>query len=246
VEMIDNEEIQKKLALNLINKNIEYLVVIGGDGSYQGAKSLSVYGIKVICIPGTIDNDVQSTQRSIGFDTALNTIVQSIDKLRDTSTSHQRCSIVEVMGRNCGDLALYSGITCGAEAIITKDNFYDINQITKMIIESFELGKRHFLLVITENVINASDLVAQIINETHYDARLTVLGHIQRGGSPSAFDRYIASKFGYLAVQFIKSGIYNICIGTDGINFYHTDLNTKPKNFKVEDQLDYAMNRILK
>jgi len=245
-KLVGNEEVAKELADILKSRGIEGLFVIGGDGSYRGAYSLSKYGINIICAPGTIDNDVASSDLTIGFDTALNTVVEAIDKLRDTSTSHQRCSIVEVMGRHCGDLALYAGLANGAEMIITPENKYSIEEVTSLVTQSFEQGKRHFLIVITENVLNTQDLAEYIVQNTEYDARTTVLGHIQRGGKPSALDRFLATKFGYLAAYKLNNGKRDITLGSDGHIFYETKIEEAMSMVKESNMVDYSINDVIK
>jgi len=245
-EMIDNADVQKECVSKLLNLGIEALVVIGGDGSYRGALSLAQYGLKVICLPGTIDNDVAGSAYTIGFDTALNTIVDALDKLRDTSTSHQRCSIVEVMGRHCGDLALYSGIANGAEMIITLENTYTMDEISKLVVESFEQGKRHFMIIVTENVLDTMQLAKYIEEKTGYNARTTVLGHIQRGGSPSALDRFVATKFGYLAAKCLHNKEYNLCLGSDGHQFWSTPIKEALAQKKETHALDFEINTVIR
>lgn len=211
-------------AQNLIRRDINYLIVIGGDGSYRGALKLSKAGINVIGIPGTIDNDITSSQFTIGFDTAVNTVVEAIDKIRDTSSSHTRCSIIEVMGRNWGDIALHSGIAVGAEAIYTKNDPFCFDDACKVVKEAKSKYKKHSLIVITENICNVIELAEYIEDHTGYETRSTILGHIQRGGTPSAFDRFLASTLGAYAADLINQDIYNVCVGTTGMNLYHTPI----------------------
>ena len=156
----------KVAAQNLMRKGIENVVVIGGDGSYKGANKVSLAGIKVIGIPGTIDNDIKSTQFTIGFDTAVNTVVEAIDKIRDTSNSHTRCSIVEVMGRSCGDIALHSGIAVGAEAIYTNNDSFDFDDVCKIVEEAKKKYKKHVLIVMTENICNVIELAEFVVQHT--------------------------------------------------------------------------------
>ncbi len=208
-----NVEIQKIAAENLKKKGIENLVVIGGDGSYRGALALSKFGINVVGLPGTIDNDIVSTDFTIGFDTALNTAVEAIDKLRDTSTSHQRISIVEVMGRDCGDLALYAGAATGAELILTAERKMEMPEILKILSEQRKKGKKHGIVVVSENLLDIKDLAKQIEKALNVEARTTVLGHVQRGGYPSAADRVLASRMGVKAVESIIDKNKATCIG---------------------------------
>lgn len=223
-EGMHDYNVVKECAEILHDMGIEGLVVIGGDGSYQGALALAKYDIKVVCLPGTIDNDIASTKLTIGFDTAVNTVVEAIDRLRDTSTSHKRCSIVEVMGRHCGDIALHAGIASGAEVIITQENQHQYVDLCAMATEAFNNGKQHFLIVITENVCDVVKLAEEIEEKTGFNSRATILGHIQRGGTPSANDRYIATLFGAHAAMCLEQGETKICLGTDGFNVYSTPI----------------------
>lgn len=209
-----NEEVRKKAAKILQAYGVEALVVIGGDGSFTGAKLLSKLGIKTIGIPGTIDNDLAYTDFTLGFDTALNTVVDAINKIRDTSTSHERVSIVEVMGRNCGDLSLYAGISGGAEAIIVPE-IHDFNrdELCKTILEGKNNGKMHNLVILAEGIGGAFELAKYVENITGIETRATILGHIQRGGSPSASDRVLASRMGAKAVEVLMEGKTSRVIG---------------------------------
>ena len=193
---------------------IEGLVVIGGDGSFRGAADLSRIGnIRCIGLPGTIDNDIQCTEYTIGYDTAMNTALEMIDKLRDTSQSHDRCSVVEVMGRRAGWIALNVAIASGAIACVTPEMPYDINAIAEKIIKAHESQKEHFIVVVAEGV-EASDEITKKINElTGIETRLTVLGHVQRGGMPTLRDRVAASQMGYHAVELIDRGVTNRVVG---------------------------------
>ncbi len=205
----------QQLALDNIKKfNIEALVVIGGDGSYRGALSLSKLGIRVVTIPGTIDNDIPGTEQTIGFDTALNTAIEAIDKLRDTSTSHHRCSVVEVMGNHSGDLALYSGIATGAELVITSETGYDYDYTINYLRHLDEVRKeRHAIVVISEKLTDVEDLAAHISAKTTFAGRSTVLGYVQRGGSPTAMDRLLATQMGDYAVSCLLEGKMDHAIG---------------------------------
>lgn len=204
----------RQIAVDNLNKyGIEALVTIGGDGTYRGAKALTEMGINCIGLPGTIDNDIVCTDFTIGFMTALNTIVEAIDKLRDTSSSHHRCNIIEVMGRNCGDLASWSALACGAEIVITPENPYDLDNIMKELSRMKALGKRHAIVVVTEKVLDINHLKDLIQEKIGYETRTTVLGHIQRGGTPTVYDRVIASRMGLKAVELLMEGIKGVCIG---------------------------------
>lgn len=205
---------QKKAVATLEKHGIEGLVVIGGDGSFRGAKCLTEdYGIPTIGIPGTIDNDLEYTDYTLGFDTAVNTCLDIINKLRDTMTSHERISVVEVMGRHCGDIALYAGITSGAEIIVVPEIAYDMDDIVMRINRSRANGKRSNIIVIAEGVMSADAFAKQLQEVTTYSVRATTIGHIQRGGSPSMADRMLAAQFGNKAVHLLKDGIGNRVVG---------------------------------
>ena len=212
-EEFKTEEGRKKAANVLKVFGIDGLVVIGGDGSFTGAKYLSKLGIATVGIPGTIDNDLQYTDYSLGFDTALNTVVEAINKLKDTSASHERVSVVEVMGRHCGDIALYAGIGGGAEQVIIPEKGYEIDELCKTIFEGKLRGKMHNLIILAEGVGGANELAQQIEEITGIESRATILGHIQRGGSPSAFDRMLASRMGVAAVEVLMEGKTGRVIG---------------------------------
>lgn len=206
--------VQEQAVANLKRRGIEAVVVIGGDGSYRGALELTNLGVNCIGIPGTIDNDIPCTDFTIGFDTALNTIIQAIDKLRDTSASHHRCSVVEVMGNQCGDLALYSGISCGAEIVITPETGYDEADTLERLRElDLIKKKRHAIVVVSEKITDVEVLAQKISKLTGFSGRSTVLGHVQRGGSPTAEDRVLATKMGDKAVELLIEGIGGHCVG---------------------------------
>ena len=206
--------VQKKAIDQLTKFGIDSLVVIGGDGSYRGAADLSKQGINTIGLPGTIDNDVPGTEFTIGFFTALTTVVDCVDKLRDTSTSHHRCSVVEVMGNHCGDLCLYSAICSGAELAITPEQGYDETEILHTLAHLEEVKKkRHAIVILTEKITDAELLAKKISDATGFSSRVTVLGHIQRGGSPVPFDRVLATRIGDYAVQMLVEGKTSQCIG---------------------------------
>ncbi|KAA9027620.1 6-phosphofructokinase [Niallia endozanthoxylica] len=185
---------------------IEGLVVIGGDGSYRGAKALTELGFPCVGVPGTIDNDIPGTQYTIGFDTALNTVIEAVDKIRDTAQSHERAFVIEVMGRNAGDLALWSGLAGGAETILIPEDNYDMNDICQRLIKSQERGKKHSIIIVAEGVASGVEFGKQIKERTDFDTRVSILGHIQRGGSPTAFDRVLASRLGARAVELLLKG----------------------------------------
>ena len=239
------EETRKKAAKILKAYGVDALVVIGGDGSFTGAKLLSKLGVKTVGIPGTIDNDLAYTDYTLGFDTALNTVIESIDKIRDTSTSHERVSIVEVMGRNCGDIALYAGLAGGAEYIITPEKGYDKDELCKVILEGKNRGKIHNLVLLAEGVGGAHDLAKYVEETTGIETRATVLGHTQRGGSPSAFDRVLASKMGAKAVEVLLEGKTSRVIGIKDNAIIDLDIDEAlsqeskfdDKLFKIADEI---------
>ena len=205
---------QKKAVATLEEHRIEGLVVVGGDGSFRGAEALTKnFGIPTIGIPGTIDNDLEYTDYTLGFDTAVNTCLDIINKLRDTMTSHERVSVVEVMGRHCGDIALYSGIASGAEIIVVPEIAFDMEEITNSINRSRANGKHSNIIVIAEGVMSAEKFAQQLQAKTTYDVRPTCIGHVQRGGSPTMADRMLAAQFGNKAVRLLKDGIGNRAVG---------------------------------
>ncbi|WP_010274874.1 6-phosphofructokinase [Paenibacillus senegalensis] len=200
------EEGQKRGAENLRKRGIDSLVVIGGDGSYQGAYKLSKLGIRTMGLPGTIDNDIAYTDFTIGFDTAVSIVVDAVNKLRDTMTSHERSSVVEVMGRHCGDIALYSGLACGAETILVPEVPYELDEVAHRMKENFDNGKRHSIIIAAEGVGKCDDIAAYIHKVNGIEPRVTVLGHIQRGGTPTHNDRILASRLGDFAVRRLLAG----------------------------------------
>lgn len=209
------EETRKKGVEQLKKFGIEALVVIGGDGSFMGAKKLTEMGINCIGLPGTIDNDIASTDYTIGFDTCLNTIIECVDKIRDTTESHSRCSIIEVMGNHCGDLALYSGIAEGADMIITPDHPIPEKEIFKTLKKMREENENKRAIVIVSEKLYP-DIAAfgkRIQEETGFDTRTNVLGHVQRGGAPNAFDRVLAARMGVYAVDCLIEGKGGVCVG---------------------------------
>lgn len=204
------EEYQLKAAEYCRSLDIEGLVVIGGDGSFRGARALSKAGIPTVALPGTIDNDIACSDYTIGFDTAMNTAVEMIDKIRDTAQSHDRCSVVEVMGRHCGDIALHTGIAVGATSIIVPEIEYDLERdVIARIYEQKDTGKKHFIIIVAEGVGGVQDISHYIQHRTGIETRATILGHVQRGGSPSLRDRLMATDMGVAAVHLLAKGIGN-------------------------------------
>ncbi|MDT8337231.1 MAG: 6-phosphofructokinase [Candidatus Izemoplasmatales bacterium] len=224
LESFKEESVRNVAVGNLRALGINNLICIGGDGTFRGAMALNNMGINCIAIPGTIDNDIASTEFAIGFFTALDTAIDAIDKLRDTSFSHQRCTVVEVMGRNCGDLSIFAGIACGAEIVITKDTGYNEEDILKQVQNAKRLGKRHVIVVVAENITDVFKLAQKIQERSGYEARATVLGYIQRGGTPSSFDRILASKMGIHAVDLITKGLGGYAIYTKSLDVGHIEL----------------------
>ena len=203
---------------------VEGLIVIGGDGSFMGAKALSEQGFPSIGIPGTIDNDLAYTDYTLGFDTACNTILDAINKIRDTMSSHERVSIIEVMGRHCGDLALYTGIGGGAEVIIIPEHKMTIAQIVERLKSSKERGKLSGIVVLAEGAGKADELAAEILKRADLSIRTSVLGHLQRGGSPSMQDRYLGTCWGVHAVKLLEQGIGNRICGIRRNKIYDMDI----------------------
>lgn len=207
------EEGMQKAIKTCREHGIEGLVVVGGDGSYRGAGDLSVRGIPCIGIPGTIDNDISSTDYTIGFDTCVNCVVDMVDRIRDTMRSHERCSVVEVMGRHAGYIALYAGISTGAAVVMVPEIECKKEDVIKKIEEGRAVGKTNFIVMVAEGVGEAEELSKYIQDKTGIVTRATILGHVQRGGSPTARDRVLASRFGYYAVELLEAGMSNRVVG---------------------------------
>ena len=207
------DQVQEKAIGQLKEHGIEGLVVIGGDGSYRGALALSEKGFPCIGVPGTIDNDIPGTDYTIGFDTALNTVIECIDKIRDTATSHERTFIIEVMGRDAGDLALWAGIAGGAETIVIPEVTTDIEGLLQRLKQGHERGKKHSIIIVAEGVMSGGDLAKVIKEKADIETRVSVLGHIQRGGSPTARDRVLASQLGAKAVEVLMENRGGVAIG---------------------------------
>lgn len=208
------ESVQLKAVQQLKDYDIDAVIGIGGDGTYKGLAALKKHGINVIALPATIDNDVASTDYTIGFITALNTICECIDKIKDTSSSHQRCSVIEVMGRHCGDLAMFSSIAEGAEMTITYDYKVPDEVLFKKLRKLKAQRKSHAIVVVSENLLDVNELAKRIEKETGFETRAEVLGRLQRGGSPSAFDRILASRLGSKAITLLSEDDAGYAIGT--------------------------------
>ncbi len=219
------EEGQKKATSTCRFLGLDGIVAIGGDGTFRGASALSRHGINVVCIPATIDNDICCTNYSIGFDTAANTAIECIDKLRDTMQSHERCSVVEVMGRNAGFLAMYVGLAVGATAILVPEKEIDFEQdVIEKIRQARFNGFTHYMIVVAEGAGSAAQIAKQIKETIDLDPRVTVLGHIQRGGCPTGRDRVNATKMGYTAVELLLEGKTNQIVCTRDGSFTHVDI----------------------
>ena len=220
------EEGQLKAVSTCKFLGLDGIVAIGGDGTFRGAQALSKHGINVVAIPATIDNDICCTNYSIGFDTAANTAIECIDRLRDTMQSHERCSVVEVMGRNAGFLAMYVGLAVGATAVLVPEEQFDFEKdVIEKIRRARFNGFTHYMIVVAEGAGSAADIAARIKDSIDLDPRITVLGHIQRGGTPTGRDRVNATKMGYLAVELLLAGKTNRVICTNGGRFTDVDID---------------------
>ncbi|HBM81910.1 MAG TPA: 6-phosphofructokinase, partial [Clostridiaceae bacterium] len=237
-EEFKTDEGRKKAANILKVFGIEGIVIIGGDGSFRGAQKLSELGFPSIGVPGTIDNDLAYTDYTIGFDTAVNTVLDAINKLRDTSTSHERISIVEVMGRHCGDIALYAGLAGGSENIIVPEVEFNIDEVCKSILEGKLRGKLHSIIVVAEGVGHANEIAKSIEEITGLETRATILGHIQRGGSPTAFDRILASRLGAKAVDLLSENASSRVVGIRGNKIVDVDIN---EALDMKKEIDYDL-----
>ncbi|MFY9197722.1 MAG: 6-phosphofructokinase [Acutalibacteraceae bacterium] len=225
---------QQKAADMCRRLGLDGIVVIGGDGSFRGAKDLTSKGITCMCIPGTIDNDIACSDDTIGFDTAMNTIMQMIDRVRDTTESHSRCSVIEVMGRSAGYLALYSGIAVGATSILIPEFECDFEiDVVERMRRTIESGKRHFVILVAEGVGDATEMAKQIEEKTGVETRTTILGHVQRGGSPTVRDRVLASQMGNYATRLIRDTRESRVIACKDGNLV---------NYKIEEALAMTKN----
>ncbi|WP_048600608.1 6-phosphofructokinase [Rubeoparvulum massiliense] len=222
---------------------IEGLVVIGGDGSFRGAHALAELGLHTVGIPGTIDNDIAGTDFTIGFHTAVNTVLDAIDKIRDTATSHERTYVIETMGRNAGDIALWAGLAGGAETIIIPEKQEPFEQIIERLLHGHKRGKKHSIIIVAEGVGKGDDFAKRIQEETGFETRVTVLGYIQRGGSPTAYDRVLASRLGGYAVQLLMEGKSDVMVGIQ-----QNQLMVTPflQSFEDVHQIDDSMYELAK
>jgi 6-phosphofructokinase 1 len=240
-----HDELNKKKAAEICRAfDIDIIVVIGGDGSYRGALDFSKHGIPVIALPGTIDNDIGCTEYTIGYDTALNTVMDSIDKLRDTAYSHERCTVIEVMGRRSGYIAINDGIAGGADVILIPEAPFNVDRdVIKPILECRNRGKKDFCIIVAEGVGNATSLCDQITEKTGIVSRATILGYVQRGGSPTAYDRIMASRMGAKAVELIKEGKVNRVVSLIGNKLVDYDLE---EALAMKNELDVNMLKLAK
>lgn len=233
------EDGQKRAVSTCKFLGLDSIIAIGGDGTFRGARALSKYGINVIGIPATIDNDISCTNYCIGFDTAANTAIECIDKLRDTMQSHERCSVVEVMGRNAGFLAMYVGLAVGATAVLVPEEEIDFERdVIEKIRRARFNGFTHYMIVVAEGAGTANDIAAKIKTAIDLDPRVTVLGHIQRGGVPTGRDRVNATKMGYLAVELLRSGKINRIVCTQDGRFTDVDIDEALKMKKSIQQIE--------
>lgn len=233
-------------ARNLRERGIEGLIVIGGDGSFRGASLLSQeHGINVIGIPATIDNDIPCTDYSIGFDTAVNNVVDAINKIRDTATSHERTYVIEVMGRRSGFIALEAGLAGGAESILIPEIPYDLDEVCAKLIRGHKRGKLHSIIIVAEGAASGLEIGRIIREKTGFETRVTILGHLQRGGTPTAFDRTIGSRMGARAVELLMAGESNKMVGIVHGEIVTVDINCALGQQRTIDRDLYELASIL-
>lgn len=214
------EEGVKKAVEQAKKTGLDGLVVVGGDGSFRGARDLCRFGLPTIAMPGTIDNDINCSEYTIGYNTCLNTVIQAVDKLRDTSSSHERCSVIEVMGRHAGYIAIEAAIACGAEIVLVPEFEYDFERdVIDVIKKGIRRGKKHCIVIVAEGIGGSEEMARRIEKETGMETRATILGHIQRGGSPTVYDRVIASQMGVKCVELLLAGKQNriVCVQNGAI-----------------------------
>ncbi len=245
-----SKEFMKEDGFDKALKNIKYLgieglVVIGGNGSFKGARKLEEAGIPTVCIPGTIDNDLAYTKYTLGFFTALTTVLESVEKIRDTSSSHNRSNVIQVMGRDCGDIALYAGLAGGAEMVIIPEIEYNIDEICDKILQGRARGKKHSIIILAEGAGDAKDISELIEKKTGIITRYSVLGYTQRGGAPSAYDRLIGSQMGALAVKLLCGSVRNRVVGINGSELFDMDLEEAMSMKKELDETTYKLTKIL-
>lgn len=224
---------------------LEGVVVIGGDGSFRGAADLSAHGILCVALPGTIDNDITCTEYTIGFDTAMNTAMEMVDKLRDTAHSHDRCSVVEVMGRNAGHIAVHVAAACGATECIVPEMPYNLDMIAKKMLETKKSGKQHFIIVVSEGIGNSSEIARVLEEKTGIEARATILGHVQRGGTPTVRDRVVASEMGCYAVELLAQGVGNRVVAMQNHSIVDFDIQEALSMQKPFEERLYEISRAI-
>lgn len=245
-----SKEFQEKDGFEKALKNVKYLgldgiVTIGGDGTFMGAMELAKAGVPTIGIPGTIDNDLAYTQYTLGFFTALTTVLESVEKIRDTSSSHGRTNVIQVMGRNCGDIALYAGLAGGAEMVIIPEVDYNIDEVCDKIMQGRARGKKHSIIILAEGAGDAKDISELIEKKTGVGTRYSVLGYTQRGGTPSAFDRLMGSQMGAKAVELLTNSVSNRVLGIRGNEIFHMDIEEALSMEKKFDEKTYELTKIL-
>ena len=245
-----SKEFTEKEGFDMALKNIKYLgldglVTIGGDGTFMGALELGKAGVPTIGIPGTIDNDLAYTQYTLGFFTALTTVLESVEKIRDTSSSHGRTNVIQVMGRNCGDIALYAGMAGGAEMVIIPEVEYNIDEVCDKIMQGRARGKKHSIIILAEGAGEAKDISEKIEKKTGVGTRYSVLGYTQRGGTPSAFDRLMGSQMGAMAVELLINFVSNRVLGIRGNEIFHMDIEEALAMKKKFDEKTYELTKIL-
>ncbi|MDE3841223.1 6-phosphofructokinase (plasmid) [Bacillus methanolicus] len=239
---------QQQALAQLKKEGIDGLIVIGGDGTFEGARKLTAQGFPTIGIPATIDNDIAGTEYTIGFDTAVNTAVEAIDKIRDTAASHDRIYVVEVMGRDAGDIALWAGMCAGAESIIIPEADHDVEDVIDRIKQGYQRGKTHSIIVVAEGAFNGVggiEIGRAIKEKTGFDTKVTILGHIQRGGSPSAYDRMMSSQMGAKAVDLLVEGKKGLMVGLKNGQLIHTPFEEAVKDKHTVDLSIYHLARSL-
>lgn len=245
-----SKEFQEKEGFERALKNVKYLgldgiVAIGGDGTFMGAMELAKAGVPTIGIPGTIDNDLAYTQYTLGFFTALTTVLESVEKIRDTSSSHGRTNVIQVMGRNCGDIALYAGLAGGAEMVIIPEVDYNIDEVCDKIMQGRARGKKHSIIILAEGAGDAKDISELIEKKTGVGTRYSVLGYTQRGGTPSAFDRLMGSQMGAMSVELLTNSVSNRVLGIRGNEIFHMDIEEALAMEKKFDEKTYELTKIL-
>lgn len=245
-EQFQTPEGRAKAYGNVKRFGIQGLVVIGGDGSFRGAGAFNKeYGLPFIGVPGTIDNDIPGTEQTIGFDTAINTVLDAIDKIRDTATSHERTFIIEVMGRKNGSIALFSGLAGGAESILIPEQPYDYEEICQRLLRGFRRGKVHSIIVVAEGTAGGLEVGQRIKERTGFDTKVTILGHLQRGGSPSAADRLLASRLGAKAVELLMAGETRMMAGIKEGQVVGVDIDEALSEPRTVDMALYDLAGVL-